>query len=143
MHEEHYLMLAYDENKKVPIALSKVDTKIKKEIRRLARLTGLPGENLPIEYVRNPNQDALGWFSNCLPYKIVFNLDSLEKCKVSPRQLIEITQHEFAHYVQKLLYDIDMADREGHGPDFTKACKKVGCSDSRYFNPKAYKLFNL
>lgn len=136
------LMMTYDNGRKIPVRLSVIDALVRKEVAGLGRKTGLPVGKLLIEYERGgSDQKAIAYFSNCLPYKLVFNLTSIEKYNVNFEQLMGIVQHEFAHYVQKLRYDIDMNTEEGHGPDFKKACREVGCADNRYFRAETKRLF--
>ena len=106
---------------------------VRNEIKRLDRETGLDTSKLYIK--------INGRFTRCLgrfefvacpkdnsyePCGFQFGKKFLETA--TEEEILEITQHEYAHYVQHELYGY-YRGMKPHGEEFQNACDLINCKD--------------
>lgn len=102
---------------------------IRNEIERLDKITELSGSNLPIRFSNgfttlglfHYESSSLMWFSFSTKY---FHSDNFSK-----EEALDTIRHEYAHYMNKVLYN-----GIGHDRTWRKCCTEVGAVATRLYS---------
>ena len=106
------------------------EEEIRKEIRRMDKITGLNGAALPIQFHKRGR--AVGRFCYSKSGKDVFfsfNTTYYTNPTIPREALTDTVRHEYAHYM-----DYMNRGTSGHGKDWKQCCLVVGALPERYFN---------
>lgn len=106
---------------------------IRREIRRLDKLTGLHGADLQITFGKA--RSRLGAFhldpKTREPWKFYFSRFYFDNPEWSTKSALDVIRHEYAHYM-----DYMVNGNLGHGSTWKACCIKVGADPSRLYNEK-------
>lgn len=111
------------------------EERIRAEISRLDKKTGLCGATLPIRLVKRAR--SLGSFhmdGNENPLYFTFTQSYFEDRDFSEDEALDTIRHEYAHYMKHALYP--GCEESHHGPLWHKCCLQVSAAPNRYYNIK-------
>lgn len=102
---------------------------IRKEIRKLDKITGLAGAELPIHFHKRGRAVGRFSYSSEGSLSFSFNTQYFDDPTMPPEVLLDVVRHEYAHYM-------DYIDRgkSGHGKSWKMCCLVVGALPLRYFS---------
>lgn len=129
----------------IPIRISTVKKLVLTEMQRLALDTGCPIDKLFIRFFTRESsclacfRYTLDIFGQYDPLGFEFFTPLLQH--LSARQLIDVTRHEFAHYV-RLMRHGPTSDENCHDALWQKICLELGCTPSPYHTPHVTQLFS-
>lgn len=103
--------------------------RIREEMKRLDRITGLEGATLPISFGNARN--TLGFFSlvNNKSGRFRFSRVYFEDPSWPQENALDVIRHEYAHYM-----DFELNGTVGHGITWKMCCIKVGAMPRRIYN---------
>lgn len=139
-------VISYKDGKAIPRAWTL--EMIRSEIKRLDKITGLRGQDIPCVF--NPKLHcALGRFwggdrgATEKEMKFEFSKDFFActsqsdnrhfSFDISETGKLDVVRHEYAHYYARVSFSYFGC----HGAPWKRACGIVGCSPGIYYNPKA------
>ena len=96
------------------------EERIREELRRMDRITGLHGAELPITFTRNHR--CLGSFY-VEERKFAFSLYWFDDPEWPEAEARDIIRHEYAHYM-----NLERNGRKNHGPEWEACCLEVGAT---------------
>ena len=108
--------------------------RIREELRRLDRITGLHGAGLSIWFT--DRGEALGSFCRTKISNIMFfefSLQWFDDPDWPEESALHTIRHEYAHYMD-YMENGENAD-DSHGESWQECCRKIGVSPSPYYNP--------
>ena len=117
------------------------EERIREELRRLDRKTGLKGADLPIVF--SSTAKSLGMYYPS-EKKFQFSLRWFEDPTWSEQSALDTVRHEYAHYMDHMLND--NAKPPYHGPKWKACCRAIGAIPERLYNEeeeKKYKKKNI
>ena len=102
---------------------------IRKELRRLDKITGLRGSELPIKF--RTKGKACGWFRHSQGgvLEFGFSLSHLNDPKLPEMEKIDTIRHEYAHFL-----DYVWNGKTGHTRSWKAACQMVGAKPLSYMD---------
>lgn len=112
------------------------ELKIRQELKRLDKITGLNAAVLPIKF--GNAQKTLGRFSysNKDSLEFYFSSHYFSDPDFPIEEKLDTIRHEYAHYMDYMLHG-----HSSHGPKWKKCCIKVGAFPTRCFNQERANSF--
>ena len=109
---------------------------IRAEMKRLDRKTGLNGAKLPIKFTQSKSR--LGCFhADEENMSFDFSLYYLADDSFPHEEVVDLIRHEFAHYMNFVLYH-----GNGHDRMWRKCCTAVGAVPTRLYSGRFNDYFN-
>ena len=104
---------------------------IREEIKRLDRMTGLKGHELPIVFTRSTH--CLGSFRAVKdrPVEFGFSREFFEADDFSMRSAYDVIRHEYAHFMNFMLNGDDRG--QPHGAQWKECARAVGAHPEAYY----------
>lgn len=114
------------------------EERIREEMRKLDKITGLNGASLPIEF--GYARCRLGYFklSNRKPEKFYFSKAYLEDEGFLYEEAIDLIRHEYAHYMDWMIFG-----QCGHGKTWKKCCNDIGADPTRLYDTAKAKILHV
>lgn len=105
------------------------EEEIRKEIRKLDRITGLNGVDVPIRFHKRGR--AVGRFSYTEDRvrNFSFNTIYFDDSTMPPEVLRDVIRHEYAHFM-----DFINRGKSSHGKEWKQCCLIVGALPQQYFS---------
>ena len=105
------------------------EERIRQELQRLDKFTGLNGNALPIKFTYSSrtlgsfnSRDKKQWFE--------FSRAYMEDPGTPDQVSVDTIRHEYAHYMDWTVYG-----NLGHGPTWKKCCDEINTLSVRLYNP--------
>ena len=117
------------------------EERIREELRRLDKKTGLHGADLTIVY--DSKTKLLGAY-HPLEKKFRFSTKYFENPSWSEQSAIDVIRHEYAHFMDHMLNDSIKPPH--HGPKWKACCRAIGTPPERLYSEereKKYKKKNI
>ena len=112
------------------------EERIREEIKKLDKMTGLNGASLPIEL--GSAYRTLGRFQlnrERKPEKFDFSINYLEDSGFLYEEAIDLIRHEYAHYMDWIIFG-----EMGHGKTWKKCCNDIGADPIRLYDTGMAKI---
>ncbi len=115
------------------------EERIREELRKMDKITGLDGASLPIEF--GYGRTRLGYFKldkNRKPEKFYFSKAYLEDEGFLHQEAIDLFRHEYAHYMDWMIFG-----QLGHGKTWKKCCNDIGAEPTRCYDGDKARILHL
>lgn len=111
------------------------EARIRAEIRRLDRMTGLHGSELQIKFTRSHR--TLGSYTayDRNPY-FEFSAFHFDNPAIPDEMKLDVIRHEYAHYMEHMLYN-----QVSHSATWKKCCGEVDAYPHRLYSPAIEKHY--
>lgn len=106
---------------------------IRAEIKRLDRITGLQGGDLPITF--NKARNTLACYRH-KPASFTFSIRYFQDPAFPREEALDTIRHEYAHYMDEVLYG-----ESGHGATWKACCRRIGARPMRLYQQSADQYF--
>ena len=106
------------------------EERIREELRRLDRKTGLHGAELPIEFYEG--KSYLGWFYPLPTMRFRFSVTYIDDPHWTEQSALDLIRHEYAHYMNWMR----SGNASSHGKEWKACCSEIGGRPVRCFRPE-------
>lgn len=118
------------------------EERIRRELRRLDRMTGLNGAELPIYYFRGKRR--LAEYAGIVGRGFGFSVTYMDDPRWSEQSALDVIRHEYAHYMDHVQNGTEAPPF--HGAKWKACCRAIGCVPMRSYREDVemgYKKKNL
>ena len=110
------------------------ESRIREELKRLDRMTGLHGSELPIRFTDSKRTLGMYFHADSKKQHFAFSRHYFENPDFSNAEALDTIRHEYAHFMVDEIYGAN-ADRS-HGNMWKACCRRVGARPQRLYNAK-------
>jgi len=104
---------------------------IRSELARLDMLTGMKGAQLKIKF--NRTKHMLASYSPADGGIFTFSKLYFMNPEWVYEEAIDVIRHEYAHYMNYVIYGSSNNEYESHGPTWKECCVRIGARLNRYY----------
>ncbi len=112
------------------------EERIREEIAKLDKKTGLQGAKLPITFGNSKYVVGSYYTQKNRPKKFQFSNYFFQNPEFPHEEAVDTIRHEYAHYMDSVIFG-----KSGHGKTWKQCCFYIDCSAGKYYSDVKEKYY--